>query len=227
MTSKHSIFTLAFYSALSAMLISGAFTASAGEIGVGVTAGTDGVGAHVKTALSSKITVSGGYNYLEFGRDEAYDGIDYQGDLKLSNFSGFVNLHPFGNGFNISGGAYVGSKYLDLVATPTQSVNVGDVLFTPAQIGTLVGRANLKDFAPYAGIGYDSFANAQGNWSFNAKLGVMFTGSPEVDMNSVGGTLSNNPAFNTELAKEITALEQDIEDFKYYPTVSLGITRKF
>ncbi len=207
--------------------VSSAAFAGSGEFGVGGSVGTAGVGIHAKAAFSDYVSVTGGFDYLKFGRDEVYDGINYEGDLKFSNFSGLVNFHPFKNGFNISGGAYIGDKTLDLTATPATNVQIGDVSFTPAEVGTLNGAASLKNLAPYAGIGYDGFMTASGNWSFNAKAGILFTGTPEISLVSTGGTLSNDPTFRAELTKEVNNLQRDIKDFKYYPVVSLGVTRKF
>lgn len=209
------------------ILTSVGLTASAGDIGVGANIGTDGIGVEIKTALSDNFTISGGYNYMKVDLEIDNDDIRYDGDAKLSNFNAFVNYHPFGNGFNISGGAYLGPKDADISATLAGSVTVGDITYTAAEVGRLDATGTLNDFAPYAGIGYDSFISSKGNWSFNAKLGVMFSGAPEIEMTSVGGTLSNNAAFNAELAKELASLEDEVKEFKYYPILSLGIARKF
>jgi len=85
----------------------------------------------------------------------------------------------------------------------------------------------LNSFSPYAGIGYDSFIARSKNWSFSARAGVMFTGSPEVELQSTGGTLSNNAVLREELDAEIAAAEDDAEDLKYYPVVTIGIARRF
>ncbi|PHR59094.1 MAG: hypothetical protein COA43_09570 [Robiginitomaculum sp.] len=201
--------------------------AAANDLALGLSAGTDGVTANIKFGVSNKLSVSAGYGYLKFNHDKTYDGIDYTGDLKLANFQGFINYHPFGGAFNISGGAYLGDKSLDLLATPASDVQIGDVTYTPAQVGTLDGKGELANFAPYAGIGYDNFLSSNSAWSFNARLGVMFSGSPDIELSSSNGLLSADSVFRAELDKEIAKIEDDINTYKYYPVISLGIMRSF
>ena len=112
-------------------------------------------------------------------------------------------------------------------ATPSTATEIGGQIFQPAEIGTLTGEAELNSFAPYAGIGYDGFIAGSKTWSFNARAGVMFTGSPEVNLVSANGTLSSNPVLLQELEAEIAAIEEDADDFKYYPVLTLGVARRF
>ena len=115
----------------------------------------------------------------------------------------------------------------DLVATPANDVVIGGTTFTPAEVGSLLGTAEFNDVAPYAGIAFDSFANSIGGWSFNARAGVMFVGSADVNLTSANGLLSSDPALLTELREEIESIEEDAEDYKYFPVVTLGVTRRF
>lgn len=200
--------------------------AFATEFGVGAGVGTPGISIEGKAAVSENIVVRGSFSYLDYGLDEEIDGIEYDGDLKLSNFGGFVDFHPFANGFNVSGGAFVGDKTLDIEATPATNVDIGGQTFTPAEVGTLVGDVQVNDFAPYLGLGYDNFLTSE-NMSFNVRLGVMFTGSPEATLESAGGTLSSDPILRAEIEEEIQNLEDDADDFKLFPVVSVGFAKKF
>lgn len=200
--------------------------AHATDFGVGGGVGTPGIFVEGKVALGDSLVVRGSYNFLDFSVDETFDGIAYTGDLNFSNLGGFVDFHPFKNGWNISGGAFLGDKSIDLTATPSSNIQIGSTTFTPAEVGTLEGGIEVGDFAPYLGLGYDNFITSK-NISVNVRLGVMFTGSPEANLRSVGGTLSSNTALLNEINQEITALENDADDFKYYPVISLGIAKKF
>jgi len=62
---------------------------------------------------------------------------------------------------------------------------------------------------------------------FNARAGVMFTGSPKVDLISTNGTLSSSDLLRQELEAEIAAIEEDADDYKYYPVITLGVARRF
>lgn len=197
------------------------------KFAVGLGVGTTGGTVEGKFAPNNTVALRGNFNFLNFSVDEEFDDIDYEGDFDATTIGGFVDVAPFQNGFILSGGAFIGDKTLDLDATPATNVEIGGQVFSPTEVGTLTGQAELNSFAPYAGIGYDSFIAGSSDWSFNARAGVMFTGSPEVDLISANGTLSNNPLLRQELEAEIAAIEEEADDYKYYPVISIGVARRF
>ena len=207
--------------------ISNAQSQTGSNFAVGLGVGTTGATVEAKYAPTNRVALRGNFNYLSFSIDEDFDDIDYEGDLEATTFGGFVDVAPFSNGFVLSGGAFLGDKTVDLDATPSTATEIGGQIFQPAEIGTLTGEAELNSFAPYAGIGYDGFIAGSKTWSFNARAGVMFTGSPEVNLVSANGTLSSNPVLLQELEAEIAAIEEDADDFKYYPVLTLGVARRF
>lgn len=198
-------------------------------VGVGVSGGTTGLSAEVKAnpLPTSRLLLRGAYNFAEFSGDIESDGIEYDGDFTLSNVGAFADLAPFGGPFYLSGGAYIGDKSADLIATPATDVVIGGTTFTPAQVGSLIGTAEFNDVAPYVGVAFDNFANSIGGWSFNARAGVMFVGSADVNLTSANGLLSSDPVLLNELIQEIESIEQDAADYKYYPVVTIGIARRF
>lgn len=201
--------------------------AKGSKFAVGLGVGTTGATIEGKFAPNDFIALRGNFNYLDFSVDEEYDDIDYEGNFDATTFGGFVDVAPFQNGFILSGGAFLGDKTVGLDATPSTNVEIGDQVFTPAEVGTLTGQAELNSFAPYAGIGYDSFIAGSSDWSFNARAGVMFTGSPEVDLVSANGALSSDPRLRAEIDAEIAAIEEEADDYKYYPVVAIGVARRF
>jgi hypothetical protein len=86
--------------------------------------------------------------------------------------------------------------------------------------------ADLEDTAPFVGIGWDTtFENPGVAFKFIA--GAMFTGSPQVNLTASGGTLSNDPNFQTQLAQEEQNLQNDIDAYEIYPVVQAGLTLSF
>ena len=213
---------------LAALAIAGAATAGAAQaqIAVGGSIGTAGASAEAQLKVAPGINIRGGYNYLQYGADDTYDGVAYEGDLDLTTLGAFVDVHPFGNSFFITGGAYFGEKTLGLFATPTQNVEIGSQTFTPAQVGTLSLAADLEDTAPFIGLGWDTtFENPGIGFKFLA--GAMFTGTPQVNLTATGGTLSNDANFQTQLAQEEQNLQDEISDYEIYPVVQVGVTLGF
>lgn len=202
-------------------------TRSDPAVAVGVTAGTTGVGAEVQFALGSIFVLRGAIDTLGYDLDETYDDVDYSGRFDFDTVGGFVDLHPFANGFFVSGGAYVGQRDIGLNATPLAPVNIGGQTFTPAQVGTLTGQIKLKDAAPFAGLGFDNTFTRSSRWGFRALAGVAWSDEPEVGLESTGGSLSNDPTFRARLAEERASIQSDVEDYGFYPVLQLGLNYKF
>ena len=190
-------------------------------------AGTTGVGAEVQLAIGPVFVVRGGIDTLGYDFDESYGDVDYSGRFDFDTVSGFVDLHPFLNGFLISGGAYVGERNIRLDGRPNAPVEIGGATFTPAQIGTLTGRIKLSETAPFVGVGYDDSFYREGRWGFRGMVGVAWSQEPEVGLSSSGGTLSNDPAFRARLEQEAREIQEDAEDKAFFPVVQLGLTARF
>lgn len=196
------------------------------QVAVGGSIGTTGASVEAQVKITPTIQLRGGYNYFQYGVDETYDDILYDGDLDLTTWGAFVDLHPFSNSFMVTAGAYFGDKKLGLSATPTSNVEIGNQTFTPAQVGTLAMDGDLEDVAPFVGIGWDTTFENPGI-GFKVIAGAMFTGSPQVNLVSTGGTLSNDSNFQTQLAIEEQNLQDDIDDYEIYPVVQAGLTFSF
>ena len=190
-------------------------------------AGTTGVGAEVQLSLGPVFVVRGGIDTLGYDFDQSYSDVDYSGRFDFDTVSGFVDLHPFLNGFLISGGAYVGNRTINLNGQPTAPVNIGGATFTPAEVGTLSGRIKLSKTAPFVGIGYDDSFYREGTWGFRGMVGVAWSQEPEVGLSSSGGTLSNDPIFRARLEQEAREIQEDAKDKAFFPVVQLGVTARF
>jgi hypothetical protein len=196
-------------------------------LAVGGSIGTVGANIEATAQITPYVQVRGGFNYFEYAIDDTFDDIAYDGNLDLSNFSGFLDFRPFGNGFVLSGGAFVGDKALDMTARPTTNVRIGDVTYTPAQVGQIALNAAMEDVAPFVGLGWDTTFQGESPLGFKVIVGAMFTGSPTVDLTASGGTLSSDPTFQAEVAKEERNLQDDVNDFEVYPVAQVGLTYRF
>lgn len=189
--------------------------------------GTTGAGAEAQLSLGPVFVLRGGIDTLGYDFDQSYSDVDYSGRFDFDTVSGFVDLHPFLNGFLISGGVYVGDRTINLNARPTANVEIGGASFTPAQVGTLSGRIKLSDTAPFVGIGYDDAFYRDGRWGFRGVVGVAWSQQPQVGLTSSGGSLSNDPAFRARLEQEAREIQEDAEDKAFFPVVQLGLTHRF
>ena len=103
---------------------------------------------------------------------------------------------------------------------------IGGVTFTEAEVGTLKGTAELGSSAPYLGLGW-AWGLADGGLAFSLDLGVLFQDSPDIELSSTGGTLSDEDALQDALADEEAQLEDDLDQYDLYPVVSLGVLYRF
>jgi hypothetical protein len=215
---------------IAALVLAGAFaatSASAQNLALGVNVGTPGLGVQATAQLSDLVVLRGALDGMSLSRDEDYSDIAYDGKAKLMTGGLFVDLHPGGGAFFVSGGGYAGKRKIDLRAQPTANVEIGGATFTPAQVGRIDGEAKLSNLQPFLGVGFDNTYVGDRSWGFRALAGVAFSKSPKVTLTSSGGTLSADPTFQARLRAEEAEARDDAEDFKYFPVLQLGVTRRF
>lgn len=215
------------HSLLVAGVLAAGPAAADGNFAVTLGGGTTGGVVEGQVRLNDFLQLRGGGNYLSIGADVTEDDINYDGDFELSGGGAFVDLHPFRNSFMLSAGVLVGDKTFDFAATSDQAVSIGDIVFTPAEYGRLEGDTSWNDAAPFVGLGFDNTFSGSGNWGFSAVLGAAFLGSGEVVLRSVGGTLSDDPILREQLDIEAARLEEEIEDYEYYPVAQVGLSYRF
>ena len=211
---------------VSVLLSCGAGCSDSGGLAISGKAGTLGLGGELTTGITSNVNARVGLNVLDFDYDDEFDEVEYDVGLDFSSFSALVDWHLFDSSFRISGGLISMDHTLDLDATPSGNVNIGDTEYTPAQIGTLSGDVEIDGIAPYIGIGWGDPMDRNKRWGFYCDLGVAFTDSPDVAL-SANGTLASDPAFQANLAKERDEIEDNLEPFKFYPVLSLGVFYRF
>ncbi|RYF23044.1 MAG: hypothetical protein EOO77_02915 [Oxalobacteraceae bacterium] len=192
---------------------------------VGLTVGTLGIGPELGFRVSDHIGVRGNATFLGINGNYDSDDIRYDGKIKLKSFGAMLDIYPMGGHFRISGGARVNKSDVRLDAVPTQNVEVGDDVYTPTQIGTLRGRAEVKKFAPALTLGW-SGSNRKG-FMFGFDAGVLFQGSIKVREFTASGGLSADPTFRADLEEERQSLQDDVNDYKIYPIVQLSVGYRF
>ncbi|MEM1380618.1 MAG: hypothetical protein AAGH41_08340 [Pseudomonadota bacterium] len=206
------------------------FGAAHAGIGVDASVGTAGLTGNVHVDVFPMVTLRGGVNFFDIDFDDVeYDGIEYDTSIGFTQYGLYADLHPipgFGS-FTLTGGYVFGNRSVDLVSTPFEAVQVGDVIFTPEQVGTLVGRGDLGDSGYYLGFGFDSTTRGFMPIGIVLRAGVIIGDSPVFDLRAEGGLAEQDPMIqqmlNDELAKEIEGLNRDAEDFRFYPVLSIGI----
>jgi hypothetical protein len=190
-----------------------------------VTAGTLGIGPDVGVRFSDNLGIRANASFLSVGADFDSDDIEYDGDVKLRSFGAMIDVYPFGGAFRISGGARINKNRAEVRATPTGTFELGDATYTQAQVGTLSGRADVKEFAPALTLGWAG--SKRRGFFFMTEAGVLFQGTVRLREFTATGTAANNATFRADLERERQSLQDDVDKVKVYPIVQFGIGYRF
>lgn len=202
--------------------------AAAGDFSLGVAGSTLGFGAEAGYDFNDCFGVRlGGYAF-SMSQDGVESGINYDGDLDLSNVGVYLDWRPFAGAFRVSGGWFSTDNGLDVLGQPGagDAYNIGGATFTATEVGTLRATADLGSSAPFLGAGW-LWGRANGGLAWGLDIGVLFQDSPDIELTSTGGTLSSQPALQNAIAQEEAELEADLDQYELYPVVSFGLSYRF
>ena len=211
---------------LSILLACGAGCTDTGRYAVSAKTSTLGLGGEFTTAVRSNINARVGINALDIDfDDQEIEDVEFDLGIDLSSYSVLVDWYAFNSSFRISGGIISMDNEVDLEARPTEDIEIGDVYYTPAEVGTLYGSIESDEVAPYIGIGWGNPLTHKRRWGFTCDFGVAFTDSPDVTLAARGGT---EPAgFDEELAKQKGDIEDFFDKFKLYPVIAVSFFYRF
>lgn len=209
--------------AMSAALSCMAAPATAQEqsrFSVGVTGGTLGIGPEVSVQASRKIGLRASATFLSVSKEFEGDSLTYDGTAKLKSGGVMVDFRPSGGGFRLSAGARINGNRATAVATPAAPVDIDGTLYTPAQVGTVTGGLDFKNLAPMLTLGY---SDTHQGLRFSLDAGAMFQGNPRVqNFTASGGGVSA-----ADLAAERDSVQQDVDGYKVWPVLQIGLGYNF
>jgi hypothetical protein len=198
---------------------------SAQAAGVGVRAGTTGVGGDVGFNLAPTLDARVGYSYFSY-KTTYNSNVSYDAKYKLSNLNALLDFSPFPVAFRLTGGLIGNQNKIDLNSRGTYQVNGQTYDSSTASLSGTVKSG--RSVAPYLGIGYGNVARAGVNFYFD--LGIMFMGSPKVSLSaSCGASVSAAQCaqLRNDLGGEQARIQDDLKGYKYYPVANIGITIGF
>lgn len=203
--------------------------ASAQNAGVAATVGTLGPGVQVALKTTQKLNVRVGGSYFAVTVDDELDDevdVVLEGDARVGAFSALADYHVFGNSFRISGGARINLFEVHADGVPAEPYCFGDEidgvcrdkLFQPERLGTLGGTISYPNpVQPYLGLGFGNLGRGESRVTVMFDLGVIYTGSPEIDLEATGLLTP------TASGEQEDVLNEGLESFVLYPVFSFGI----
>jgi hypothetical protein len=215
--------------ALAALLLATSGAANA-DFGVGVKAGTLGVGLEGRWSPLPWFDVRGGLNRYDFDDSGSQSGINYDATFALDNYFLTGNFRFPLSPFRITAGAFSNGNELQMSSQDTAGADfdIGGVAFTSADVGALQSVTSFEGTAPYVGVGYDF--EIFGKMGLNLDFGVLWQGEPNVSLLATGFDAA--PAqLQAELGQALEAerleLENEISDYKAWPVLSLSFVYNF
>ena len=202
------------------------FGTAGADFGVGVKAGTLGLGLEGRWNPVPLLDVRVGMNAYDYDTDGDYAGIDYDATLELDSYYITGNINFPLSPLRLTGGVFQNNNEIALTSQDTggQDIILGGVPLPADVVGTLTGRTYFEDVAPYLGIGIDF--EPFDKLGLNFDLGVLWQGEPKVDLTADGLGAGQLP-FEAALELERRDLEDDLSDYKAYPVVSLAFIYNF
>ena len=195
--------------------------AASAQVGVGVRAGTTGLGADLAIAVSPNIVLRGGLGIQPVNPSMALSDIDFEVNLPSTFIQAGLELFPSGGGFRIGGGLLYKPDSVTVSGTFQSNQDIGGTSYTPQQIGTISGAAaSAKKWAPYGMIGFGKIASS--GIGLFLDIGAAFVGEYDLTVSN-NGTFKNDNTFKANLEKERVQWEDDLNKYKIYPMVNLGL----
>ncbi|MCX8082255.1 MAG: hypothetical protein N3D17_02490 [bacterium] len=219
---------------ISMLLIAGlciaGFAQEEGSVGfgAGIKLGTPGPGIEVAIPFTDKFGGRINLNYFTYDYDTTQEGIKYEAELNLMTIGATIDWYPTGRGFRLTGGVfYNGNEITGKGEIGPGGVNIGGTTYTSTDVGKLKAKADFDTLSPYIGIGWDTSFGGERQWGFIGDVGILYHGSPNIKLSSKGGTLSDDPTFLANLKKEEKEIEDNVEDFVWYPVITVGLIYRF
>lgn len=209
--------------------------------GVGIKAGSLGIGVQVGTALASRVNLRGGANFFDYNDSLTKDGVLYKGTLQLRSVEAKLDLFIIG-GFRFTPGLLLyNNNNLSAAASVAagQTLTLGGTTYASNPANPITGTAalTLNKFAPTLGIGFGNLLpRSARHWSLSTDLGVVFQGSPQFALGLAGSACAangtncqpvNTPSIAANVEAQRVKIQNDASPFKYYPEASIMLGWKF
>jgi hypothetical protein len=213
--------------------------------GMGVTVGSLGVGAQAAASVTTYSNIRGGFSMFNYSDSFTKDGIAYKGTLNLRSVQvTYDQYFPHMSGFHISPGAliYNGNKGDATASVPAgQSFTLGGTTYYSGATSPLngTGKIDFRRAAPMVLIGFGNLLpRSSRHFGVSFEAGLVFQGSPNAKLNLTGNACTTSatagclnaatdPTVQSNVQSEQAKLNNDLNPFKYYPVISLGISYKF
>lgn len=216
-----------------------------GRLTAAISGGTLGIGPELAYRLKDRFAIRGNASLLGFGFEidttertvnpatglVDVDGAIYDIDVKLRSAGLMFDVFPTGSGFRVSAGVRYNGTKGDADGVPQDRVRFNRFLvFTPEEIGHVVGDFTTRDFAPAVTIGYGG--KLRKGMYFGIEAGALFQGAVKVSPLSFEGGIASDeilalPIVQERLEEERQALQDELNNYQVYPILQFSFGWRF
>jgi hypothetical protein len=189
-------------------------TVRADGFGADAKVGTLGIGAELGYRFNDYLGVRAGVNTGSYDFDNEDAGINYNYGMDFDTIPVMLDWHVFGGSFRLTGG-FVSNKN-KLTGTATGDLEIGGETYNT----TATSDISFDKSSTYVGLGWGSLPSSTKGFGMNFDIGVLMHGTPTAKLSAPGVP-------DDDIAAEEASLNDELEDFKYWPVVSLGIGYTF
>ncbi len=193
------------------------------KVGIGVKVSTLGAGIEAALPVFAKVNLRGGINIFQYDRTFTQDGIHYTGQLHFRSGEAHFDWYPFG-GFHVSPGVmfYNGNQLTANASVP----------------GGQTGKLDFVKVSPTIMLGVGNLIPRSGrHYSFLFEVGGAYQGSARVALNLAGNVCDSTGTFCRSVASDSTVqanvlaqqqkIRNDVNPYRFFPVVSLGVGFNF
>ncbi|MFV0467430.1 MAG: hypothetical protein ACK5MK_00720 [Dysgonomonas sp.] len=201
--------------------------------GIGVNAGTNGVGGNIITKINPHLVARVGFDYMKYDYkpDDMELDVEYEGQeleakvnsvkLKFPNAKLLIDYYPMKNGiFSITGGLYFGQNKVTMEGYASQKFELDDIVIEPDENGYFDASLVLGNTVkPYLGIGLGRTL-ASKKIGFRFELGVIYQGHYKIESDYMADeTVSKaNNAIEDEIPKSL---------LDFWPVLNFNLSYRF
>lgn len=195
--------------------------AQAQRVAFAARASTLGPGLEVALPVASGFNARLGGHFFSYSHSQTLTDLEINvradADARLASVSALIDWMPFRGDFRLSGGLALNLNQVEALVTPLEPYTIEGKTFQPERIGTLTARVQHgSPVSPYLGIGFGDAVRAGRRVAFVFDLGVLYTGSPSIEMEGEG--------MIAPTVAQAATLEAGFQSFRLYPVLSLGVS---
>lgn len=187
--------------------------------------GTLGAGLEVTQSLAGRFNLRAGADFMGIGysgETSASEPVAYDLDLSMLAFSMLADYYPFNFGMRLSGGFFYNGMKIEGTGRAIENYEFDGNVFTPEEIGefTMLTEPSLK-FSPYLGLGFGNPANSENKVGMTLDIGFLYMGAPDVTLSA------DQEAMIYPTTSQEADVEKDLEQFKWFPVIAIGLSYTF